>query len=115
MDPATAAAAAQIVANPIAQAIIAPPSFDIDFEMATATIDTLPSLHPRPSHANIRALEHVLFEQLETFQSSQSEEWGFRGLAEQPAEYALKSAMPWTNAPNPGPHRPIGLNAQAKS
>ena len=121
MDPAAAAAAAAAaqIANPVAppvavaQAIIAPPSFDIDFETASATIGTLPSLHPRPSHANIRALERVLFEQLETLQSSQSEEWGFRGLAEQPAEYALKSATPWTNAPNPGPHRPIGLNAQA--
>ena len=129
MDPAAAAAAAPIVPNPAAQqpagpaniappaavapAAIAPPSFDIDFETATATIGTLPSLHPQPSHANIQALERVLFERLETLQSSQSEEWGFRGLAEQPTEYALKSATPWTNAPNPGPHRPIGLNAQA--
>jgi hypothetical protein len=121
---AAIAAAAQPVANPAAPqpagpaaiapaAIITPPSFDIDFETATGTIGTLPSLHPRPSHANIRALERVLFERLETLQSSQSEEWGFRGLAEQPNEYALKSATPWTNAPNPGPHRPIGLNAQA--
>ena len=132
MDPAAAAAAAaNPPANPAAQqpagpaniappgpaivapAAIPPPSFDIDFETATSTIGTLPSLHPRPSHANIRALERVLFERLETLQSSQSEEWGFRGLAEQPAEYALKSATPWINAPNPGPHRPIGLNAQA--
>ena len=52
-------------------AAIPPPSFDIDFETATATIGTLPSLHPRPSHANIRALERVLFERLETLQSSQ--------------------------------------------
>lgn len=113
--------AAQLPAGPnnnappaiAAPAAIPPPSFDIDFETATTTIGTLPSLHPRPSHANIRALERVLFERLETLQSSQSEEWGFRGLAEQPAEYALKSASPWINAPNPGPHRPIGLNAQA--
>ena len=90
-----------------------PPSFDINFTMATTTIGTLPSLHPQPSHTNIRALECILFERLETLQSAQSEEWGFRGLAEQPAEYALKSATPWVNAPNPGPHRPIGLNAQA--
>ena len=133
MDPdaaaAAIAAAAPPVANPAAQqpagvanpaaqqpagpAAVAPPSFDIDFDTATATLGTLPSLHPRPSHANIRALERVLFERLETLQSSQSEEWGFRGLAEQPEEYALKSATPWTHAPNPGPHRPIGLNAQA--
>ncbi len=54
-----------------APAAIPPPSFDIDFETATTTIGTLPSLHPRPSHANIRALERVLFEHLETLQSSE--------------------------------------------
>ena len=125
MEPAAAVAAAP--PQPLPAAIepagpapaqdaglaITPPSFDIDFETATTTIGTLPSLHPLPSHANIRSLERVLFERLETLQSAQSEEWGFRGLAEQPAEYALKSATPWVNAPNPGPHRPIGLNAQA--
>lgn len=125
MEPAAAVAAAP--PQPLPAAIepagpapaqdaglaVTPPSFDIDFETATTTIGTLPSLHPRPSHANIRSLERVLFERLETLQSAQSEEWGFRGLAEQPAEYALKSATPWVNAPNPGPHRPIGLNAQA--
>ncbi len=38
--------------------------------------------------------------------------WGFCGLAEQPAEYALKSATPWAVSPNPGPHRPVDLAAQ---
>ena len=57
---------------------IEPPSYDIDFDTATAAIGTLHSLHPRPSHANIRALERDLFEKLETLQSTQSEEWGFR-------------------------------------
>jgi hypothetical protein len=90
-----------------------PPSYEIDFDTATAAIGTLPSLHPRPSHANIRALERELFEKLETLQSTQSEEWGFRGLAEQPAEYALKSPTPWVHAPNPGQHRPLGLTAGA--
>lgn len=81
--------------------------------MATSTIDTLPTLLPQPSHANIHALESVLFKCLETLQSSQSEEWGFCRLAKQPAEYALKSALPWVNVPNYGPHQPIGLTAQA--
>ena len=91
--------------------VIEPPAYDIDFDIATAAIGTLPSLHPRPSHTNIRALERVLFDRLETLQSTQSEEWGFRGLAEQPAEYALKSATAWVNSPNPGQHRQLGLNA----
>lgn len=92
---------------------IEPPSYDIDFDTATAAIGTLHSLHPRPSHANIRALERDLFEKLETLQSTQSEEWGFRGLAEQPAEYALKSGTPWVHSPNPGQHRTLGLAAAA--
>jgi hypothetical protein len=103
------AAAAPIVAA--AAPNVEPPSYDIDYDTATAAIGTLPSLHPRPSHANIRALERDLFEKLETLQSTQSEEWGFRGLAEQPAEYALKSVTPWVHSPNPGQHRPLGLAA----
>ena len=113
MDPAAiaAAAAAAAAVQPAAAALVEPPAYEIDFDIAASAIGTLPSLHPRPSHTNIRTLERVLFERLETLQSTQSEEWGFRGLAEQPAEYALKSAVPWTNAPNPGQHRQLGLNA----
>ena len=39
-----------------------PPLYDIDYDTAIAFIGTLPLLHPRPSHANIRALERDLFE-----------------------------------------------------
>ena len=99
-------------ALPVAPVFIAPPSYETTLAMATTTIAILPSLHPHPNHSSIRALERDLFDKLQAIQSSQSEEWGFRGLAEQPAEYALKSATPWTDAPNPGPHRPVGLNAQ---
>ena len=117
MDPQQQAAAAAAAANvpaavpaALPAAVIAP-AYDIDYDIATAAIGTLPSLHPRPSHTNIRALKRVLFDRLETLQSTQSEEWGFRGLAEQPAEYALKSATPWVHSPNPGLHRQLGLNA----
>ena len=120
MDPAAIAAAAAAAALAaaavpivVAAPIVEPPSYDIDYDTATAAIGTLPSLHPRPSHANIRALERDLFEKLETLQSTQSEEWGFRGLAEQPAEYALKSVSAWIHSPNPGQHRTLGLAAQA--
>ncbi len=102
---------APIVAPVVIAPFIEPPSYDIDFETAAAAVGTLPSLQPRPSHANIRALERDLFEKLETLQSTQSEEWGFRGLAEQPVEYALKSATPWVHSPNPGQHRTLGLAA----
>ena len=43
-------------------------------------------------------------------QSAQSEEWGYRGLAKQ-LEYALKTNVAWTDTPNPGPHRTLGLSA----
>lgn len=56
---------------------VEPPSYDIDFKTATAAMGTLHSLHPKPLHANIRALERDLFEKLETLQSTQSKEWGF--------------------------------------
>ena len=118
MDPqeqaaadAAAAAAAAAPAAVAAPAII-PPSYEIDFDTATSAIGTLPSLHPRPTHSNIRALERTLLERLETLQAAQSEEWGFRGLAEQPTEYALKSGTPWADLPNPGPHRQTGLDAK---
>ena len=119
MDPqeqaaADAAAAAAAAAAPpaVAAPAIIPPSYEIDFDTATSAIGTLPSLHPRPTHSNIRALERTLLERLETLQAAQSEEWGFRGLAEQPTEYALKSATPWRDSPNPGPHRQTGLDAK---
>ena len=92
--------------------IIAPPAYKTTLAMVTETIGALPSLHSRPNHSNIRALERDLFDKLQAIQSAQSDEWGYRGLAEQPAEYAMKSATPWTDANNPGPHRPLGLNAQ---
>lgn len=109
---ANAAAANAAAANAI-PINVEPPSYDIDYDTATAVIGTLPSLHPRPLHANIRALERDLFEKLETLQLTLSEEWGFRGLAEQPFEYARKSITAWVHSPNPGQHRPLGLAAQA--
>ena len=86
MDPQQqaqqAAVAAIAAANPAAAVPAAPvfeppPAYDIDYDTATAAIGTLPSLHPPPSHANIRALERDFFKKLETLQSTQSEEWGF--------------------------------------
>ena len=99
------------VPPPIA-APIAPPAYETTLAMATDTIGNLPTLHPRPNHSNIRALERNLFDKLQAIQSAQSDEWGYRGLAEQPNEYAMKSAIAWTDAPNPGPHRSVGLTAQ---
>lgn len=84
--------------------IIEPPAYNINFDIATAAIGTLPSLHPHPLHTNICSLECMLFDCLETLQSMQSEEWGFCRLVEQPVVYTLKSATAWINLPNPGQH-----------
>ena len=86
----TTAAAAIHPAAPI----IAPPAYKTTLTMATVMIGLLPSLHPRPNHSNIRALEQDLFNKLQAIQSAQSDKWGYRGLAEQPTEYAMKSATP---------------------
>ena len=50
-------------------------------------------------------------ERAEAVPSAQSADFGYRGLVEQPAEYALRSPTPWMDAPNPGAHRPVGLAA----
>ena len=116
MDPQQQPIAADVVAvNAIAPIPNAPfeppPSYESDYDTATAAIGTLPSLHPQPSHANIHTLERELFERLETLQSKQSEEWFFCGIAEQPDKYALKTPTAWVHSPNPGQHRELGLNA----
>ena len=87
------------------------PVYEIDDLTAQAAIGVLPRLEPKPNHTNIRALEEVLKERAEAVPSAQSANFGYRGLVEQPAEYALRSPIPWIDAPNPGPHREIGLAA----
>ena len=77
----------------------------VTIDIAAEKIGTLPSLEPRPNHSNVRALERTLYDRLEAIPSPQSPEWGFRGLAEQPLEYGLKSQTPWQNANDPGEHR----------
>ena len=104
-----------ILSVPFVPAVIAPPFYETTLAMANKTIGTLPSPHPCPNHSSIQPLERDLFNKLQAIQSSQSEEWGFLGLAKQPTKYALKSATPWANAPNPGPHHPVVLNTQLSS
>jgi hypothetical protein len=68
MDPNAAA----VVAVPAVASFIEPPLYDVNHKTAAATIGTLPTFHPRLSHANIRALEQDLFKKLEMLQSMQS-------------------------------------------
>ena len=89
-------------------------SSEVTFEEAQRQIGQLPSVGPRPNATNIRNLEVALFDSLEGIPSQQSHEYGYKGMAQQLAEYALISNDPWIPFPNPGNHRVINpaLTAQ---
>ena len=74
----------------------------VTFADAVAAIGTLPSLAPRPSATNIRALATNLIDKLTTIPSEQTEDLGYSGLAEQDAVYALQTNTPCQNFQNPG-------------
>ena len=85
----------------------------VSYEDAKAAIGILPSLAPRPSSTSIRALTTDLVDKLTTIPSEQSADWGFSGLIEQNALYALKTGgTAWLDWVNPGPHRQIGGTAE---
>ena len=85
----------------------------VSYEDAKAAIGILQSLAPRPSSTSIRALTTDLVDKLTTIPSEQSADWGFSGLIEQNALYALKTGgTVWQNWVNPGPRRQIGGNAE---
>ena len=77
----------------------------IKFEEAERLIGVLPTLAPRPTATSIRNLEKALFDALEGIPSQQSAEYGYKGMAQQAAEYALSTNEPWQDFPNPGNHR----------
>ena len=63
----------------------------VTFEEAQRQIERLPSLGPRPNATNIRNLEVTLFDRLEGIPSQHSQEYGYKGMAQQRPEYALVS------------------------
>ena len=76
-------------------------------EVATALIGSLPSLAPRPTGANIRALEQDLIKKLGSIPSHQSREQGYTGMIMQPVLYARRCNIPWQDFADPGKHRAI--------
>jgi hypothetical protein len=76
----------------------------ITFEEATDIIGILPSLAPCPNASNIRALSEHLEQRLQTIPSQQSPDFGYLGLVQPAAIYALRTNVPWTDWPDPGPH-----------
>ena len=78
---------------------------NITVDEAVRIIGTLPSLAPHPNATNIRALEVAFFDALEGIPSQQSPEFGYKGMSQQAAEYALNVNVPWIDFPDPGNHR----------
>ena len=77
----------------------------VTYEEAERLIGVPTLLEPRPNATNIRNLEEALFDALEGIPSTQSEEYGYKGIAQQRPEYALDVATPWVDFPDPGHHR----------
>ena len=85
-------------------------SSKVTFEEAQRQIGQLPTVGPRPNATNIRNLEVALFDSLEGIPSQQSHEYGYKGMAQQLAEYALIShssplpqiGVPWDWRAPPG-------------
>ena len=83
---------------------------EVVFEDALAVIGTLPSLAPRPTATNIRALEIDLFEKLTMILSKKSVDFGYSGKVEADVVYALKTNIPWVDSQKPGPHVTLANN-----
>ena len=77
----------------------------IMYDEAKGRIGIFPSLSPRPSLTNIRALTIYLVNKLVGIPSQQSEEQGYSGMAQQEEVYALTGKTPWVNWPDPGNHQ----------
>jgi hypothetical protein len=85
----------------------------IMFEEAKDIIGILPPLAPRPNASNIRALSEHLEQRLQTIPCQQSPDFGYLGLVQPTAIYALRTNVPWTDWPDPGPH-PAAANTTAQ-
>ena len=83
---------------------------EVTFEDARAVIGTLPSLAPRPTATNIRALEIDLVDKLTMIPSEQSVNFGYSWKIEVEVVYALKMNIPWVDWKNPGPHVTLSDN-----
>ena len=73
-------------------------------------IGTLPSLAPRPTATNIRALEIDLVDKLTMIPSEQSVDFGYSGKVEADVVYTLKTNIPWVDWQKLGPHVTLADN-----
>ena len=72
------------------------------YENAVRMIGTLPTLRPRPTSTNIRALTTYLSDRITSIPSYQSPEFGHMGMVEEKTVYALTGADPWVEFNNLG-------------
>ena len=90
---------------------------------ATAALEDVPTLAPRPTFKNINAMEEAIIDAMEAIPSNQSEDWGYRGMVEDAARYALVCTTPWIWVADPGatrrgtasnPHPTLGTNLSSE-
>ena len=85
-------------------------TLEVTFEDALAMIGTLPSLAPRPTATNIRALKIDVINNLTMIPSEQSVDFGYSGKVEAGVVYALKTIIPWVDWLNLGSHVTLADN-----
>ena len=77
----------------------------ITYEEAKEIIGVLPSVAPRPNASNLRVLSEYLEQRVQTIPApQQSPEYGFLGMVQPAAIYALKTNTPWQHWADPGAH-----------
>ena len=77
----------------------------ITYEEAKEIIGTLPSVAPRPNATNLRVLSEHLEQKVQTIPApQQSPEYGFLGMVQPTAIYALRTNVPWIDWEDPGAH-----------
>ena len=68
----------------------------ISYEEAKEIIGTLPSVAPRPNASNLRVLAEILEQRAQTIPApQQSPEYGYLGMVQPAAIYALQTNIPW--------------------
>ena len=77
----------------------------VDFIEVSAKLENAPSLEPRPNATNIAALDEYIVDVICAFPSHQSADFGFQGLFQNAAIYALVCNVPWVNFPDQGTTR----------
>ena len=83
---------------------------EVTFKDALAVIGTLPSLAPRSTATNIRAIKIDLVDKLTMIPSKKSVDFGYAWAIEADVVYALKKNIQWVDWLNPGPHVTLANN-----